>query len=271
MRGFPVSPRWVLAFFTRRIAHPVTWVAILLELRLRPSRLAVAHSQHPKVLRQGSGAILVVPVILRAAGRRRTRRREPHAQRRALPAPFDPADLAVVAPVGQRHVRGEGRAAAAVGLRAHVQRRWRARLRRRHNLGDDALGARHPRKRHLRLEVSSRRAFLRGRVPARRRAGLVFLGAHPAGLHDDGAFLAGGHPRTRAPRLPPPRSETATRTSTGYRLGHRETSPTIGNVPIKVRLRRRRRPEPSRAPRTPATCATAAARPPARAPRSTDA
>ena len=184
MRGFPVSPRSVLAFFTRRIAHPVTWVAILLELRLRPSRLAVAHSQHPKVLRKGSGAILVVPVILRAAGRRRTRRREPHAQRRALPAPFDPADLAVVAPVGQRHVRGEGRAAAAVGLRAHVQRRWRARLRRRHNLGDDALGARHPRKRHLRLEVSSRRAFLRGRV---------FLGAR----HDDA--LAGGRLPRRSP------------------------------------------------------------------------
>ena len=203
--------------FHPRIEHPVVIAGRHPPRAPAPAptpRLAVAHSQHPKVLRQGSAAVIVVPVSLRAARRRRTRSREPHAQRRALPAPSDPADLAVVAPVGQRHVRGEGRAAAAaaVGLRAHAQRRSRARRRRRHDLGDDALGARHPRKRHLRLEVSPRRAYLRGRVPARRRAGLVFLGAHPAGLHDDGAFLAGGHPRIRAPSLPPPRG-------VGRRLG----------------------------------------------------
>ena len=193
--------------FHPRIEHPVVArVAILLELRLRPSRLAVAHSQHPKVLRQGSAAVLVVPVSLRAAGRRRTRRREPHAQRRALPAPFDPADLAVVAPVGQRHVRGEGRAAAAaaVGLRAHAQRRWRARRRRRHDLGDDALGARHPRKRHLRLEVSpdgrtSAVAFPRGGAPGSSSSALTQRVFTTTGRSSP-AVIPGHAPRHSHPR-----------------------------------------------------------------------
>ena len=121
------------------IAHPVTWVAILSSSG-SDLRLVVAHSQHPKVLRQGPAPSSSSPSssAAGAAGLDAANR----TQRRALPAPFDPADPRWSHPSG-RGTSAE-RDAPPPSASRHVQRRRRARLRRR-PISATMLGARHPR------------------------------------------------------------------------------------------------------------------------------
>ena len=178
-------------------AHPVTWVAILLEFGsdLPPRRAPPASEGTPQGVRRH-------PRRPRHPPRRRpppTRRREPHAQRRALPAPSDRAISRWSHPSG-RGTSAE-RDAAAVGLRAHVQRRWRARLRRRHNLGDDALGARHPRRTPPPRSILPTCVPPRSR-PARRRAARLSRRSPSGSSRRRGVPRRRSSPDTR-PRLHP--------------------------------------------------------------------